>query len=170
MFLCVHIGAPATVSTPMCIGVCVCMCLAITFASLKHWNMPRLMSGYINDRNMCWFHFVAPVMILTLLNHTNCNFKRIKAILHREEAFSGRIFIKFALQFFFLLVRAVIVFCCCCCCCILLMLYRPLFHLIFFDYISIELNFRTVFGPCSLINLFGDFFRYCCRWRRRCSF
>lgn len=62
------------------------------------------------------------------------------------------------MHYIFFLARAVIVFCCCRCCCILLMLYRPLFHLIFFDYISIELNFRTVFGPCPLINLFGAFF------------
>lgn len=85
------------------------------------------------------FHFVAPVMILTLLNHTNCNFKRIKAILHREEALSGRIFIKFALN----------LRCCC---------SPPIVPPDFFDYISIELNFRSVFRPWPLINVFCSLF------------
>lgn len=104
------------------------------------------------------FHFVTPVMILTLLNHTNCNFKRIKTILHREEALFGThiytICIKFWCCFFFScsfslhLSLSLTHTCshCCCCFCNSLNVVPPIVPPDFFDYISIELNVRTIFG------------------------
>lgn len=96
------------------------------------------------------FHFVTPVMILTLLNHTNCNFKRIKTILHREEAlFETHIYticIKFWCCFFLSLSHEHACSHCCCCFCDSHKVVPPIVPPDFFDYISIELNVRTIFG------------------------